>query len=219
MEVVLGSTVAQQLNLKIGDELLSSHGLVENALEKHSDIFTVVGILKPTQKVIDRLILTNLQSIWNLHKDEKEAHHEEKHHHGYHKYHSHDEKEITSLLITFKSPRALLTFPGKINEGTNYQAVLPKLELDKLYDYTSIGFDTISWIGYLILIISSVIIFINLYKMVKERAFDLAVLRTYGASNLQLIKMVVYEAVFIAFLAFLIGFLCVKIGLSVNNFK
>ena len=48
--------------------------------------------------------------------------------------------------------------------------------------------------------------------MVKERAFDLAILRTYGASNFQLIKMVIYEGFIIAFSAFLLGFLFIKVG-------
>ncbi|TYA72033.1 FtsX-like permease family protein [Seonamhaeicola marinus] len=120
---------------------------------------------------------------------------------------------MTSLLITFRSPAALLTFPRKVNEDSNFQAAIPRYELDRLYEFTSVGFKTITWIAYLILIISGFTIFINLYKMVKERAFDLALLRTYGASNFQIIKMVAYEAFSIALVAFLLGFLLVKAAL------
>lgn len=196
LEVILGSAVAQKLNIKIGDTLLSSHGLVENSIDVHNNRLTVVGILKPTQKVIDRIIITNLESVWEVHHHENESDHEE------HNHHHQDEKEITSLLINFKSPRGLLTFPRRINEHTNMQAALPKYELQKLYEYTSIGFKTISGIAYLILVISCITIFISLYKMVKERAFDLAILRTYGASNFQLMKMVIYEGLAIAFFKF-----------------
>ena len=49
--------------------------------------------------------------------------------------------------------------------------------------------------------------------MIKERAFDLALMRTYGASNLQLIKMVTYEGITIVGIAFLLGFLMTSIGL------
>ena len=207
MQVVLGNSVAQKLNLKIGDTLLSAHGLVENSIEEHDELLTVVGILKPTKKVIDRLILTNLESIWNVHHHKSEVNHEG---HDYGK--SIDEKEITSLLIRFKSPRGLLPFLRRINERTNMQAALPKYELHKLYEYTSIGFKTISLIAYLILVISCITVFISLYKMVKERAFDLAILRTYGASNFQLIKMVFYEGFIVVFSSFLLGFLLLKIG-------
>lgn len=221
MEVILGNTVAKELNLKIGDSFLSSHGLIENNIEVHSDKLTVVGILKPTQKVIDRLISTNLESVWETHDhgnnehNEEQEHHEEHEEHEEHKHHEeHEDKEITSLLVTFKNPRAFLTIPRKINKHTNMQAALPKYELGKLYKYTNIGLQTISWIGYLILIISCVIIFISSYKMIKERAFDLAILRTYGANNYQLIKMVIYEGGIIVLIGFLLGFLLIKIALG-----
>ncbi|MCX2678378.1 ABC transporter permease [Galbibacter sp. EGI 63066] len=213
MEVILGHTVAEQLHLNIGDTFLSSHGLVENNVHMHSEHLTVVGILNPTQKVIDRLIITNLESVWDVHHhDDNEAHEKEENHAEHHE--ELDEgKEITSLLISFRNPSALLTLPRRINEHTNMQAALPKYELDRLYQYTGVGVKTISWIAYMILIISCMTIFISLYKMVKERAFDLALLRTYGASNFQLIRMVVYEGLAIAFLAFILGFMLSKAGL------
>lgn len=246
MEVVLGHTVAQQLQLKIGDTVLSSHGLIDNDIEVHDDEFVVVGILKPSQKVIDRLIITTLESIWDVHdhadhEKDSEAHNEEHDHddddHSHegddhehyhddesHEYEDHDaetddheehleDKEITSMLISFRNPMGLLTLPRNINENTNMQAALPKFELNRLYQFTGIGFQTISWIAYIILIISGLTIFLSLYKMIKERSFDLALMRTYGASNLQLIKMVTYEGIAIIGIAFLLGFLMTNIGL------
>ncbi len=94
------------------------------------------------------------------------------------------------------------------------QAALPKYELDRLYEYTGVGFKTISGIAYLILLISGIIIFTSLYKMVKERTFDLAIMRTYGARNFQLIQIVAYEGFIIGFGAFALGFLCVKVGIN-----
>lgn len=271
MQVVLGSTVAQRTNLKIGDTFKSSHGLIENDIDVHDDELTVVGILEPTQKVIDRLIVTNLESIWDAHNhdhghekdeeheeddhgDDKHEHHKEdahkhddEHHHEHgddadhvhdhndehhehgkdaeHEYNDkehehHDEhhheddhanKEITSMLLKFRSPAAILTLPRYINKETNMQAVIPKIELNKLYDFLGIGFKTINLIAYLILAISAITIFISLYKMVKERAYDLALMRTYGASNFQLIKMIFYEGIIIALLSFLLA----RIGLYI----
>lgn len=261
LEVVLGSAVAQVSNLSIGDTFLSSHGLIENDIDVHDDEFKVVGILEPTQKVIDQLIITNLESIWDVHDhdhggeeqhdthDDAHEHHEEthdEHNHDEHnnheshnkkareghthkayKNHKHEEnhkhahkthendheledKMITSVLISFRNPTGLLTLPRAINEKTNMQAALPKYELDKLYNYLGIGLKTLSWIAYLILVISGLTIFISLYKMVKERAFDLALLRTYGATNFQLIKMVAYEGFAVTITAFIIGILLVK---------
>lgn len=216
MEVVLGSLVAKQLELSIGDTFLSSHGLIDNGIDVHDEELTVVGILNPTQKIIDRLIVTNLESVWDAHNhdDDDDAHEHEKEGSHEEEHTDHDEtKEITSLLISFRNPSALLSLPRAINKNTNMQAALPKYELDKLYTYTGVGLKTISWIAHIILIISGMTIFISLYKIVKERAFDLALMRTYGASNVQLIKMIAYEGLIIVCFAFIIGFLLVKMGM------
>ncbi|MBU2995310.1 ABC transporter permease [Cellulophaga baltica] len=220
MQVVLGHTVAEQLHLKLGDHILSAHDLVEKSEEVHDEELEVVGIYAPTHTVIDRLITTKLESVWDLHHHEEEEHHEEEHdeheeaHHET-KHQHNEKKEITSLLLSFTSPIGLLTLPRRINEKTNMQAALPKYELDKLYQYTGVGLKTVLWIAYLILVISSLTLFVSFYKMVKERAFDLALLRTYGASNFQLVRMILYEGIIIGVLAYLTGFLISKIGVSV----
>jgi putative ABC transport system permease protein len=239
-EVIIGHSVAVTTNLNVGDTFLSSHGLVDANIETHDEKFTVVGVLKPTQKVIDRLIISNLESIWDVHNHEDEGSHEDTHDNQQeeHEAHEHDDhekehiyeadiheshehnapeqdlidesKEITSLLVSFRNPTGFFTLPRTINKDTNMQAALPKYELDKLYEFMGVGLKTISWIAYLILIISGLTIFISLYKMVKERAFDLALLRTYGASNFQLVKMVAYEGFTIVTVAYLFGLILVK---------
>lgn len=213
MDVIIGHHIAEKLQLKVGDTFLSSHGLIESTVDVHDDVLTIVGILKPTQKVIDHLIITNLESIWDAH-DHDNHKNDKEHKQNEHKI-DYNNKEITSLLITFRNPTAYLTLPRSINKSTNMQAALPKYELDRLYNFTGIGFNTITWIAYLILIISGLTIFISAYKMVKERAFDLALMRTYGASNTKLIKMVLYEGLSIAVFAFIMAFIVTKIILLV----
>ncbi|KAB1159430.1 FtsX-like permease family protein [Tenacibaculum aiptasiae] len=206
-EIVIGATVAEKLDLDIRDTFLSSHGLIENDIESHDEKYTIVGVLEQTDKVIDRLLLTSLESIWDAH-DHGNEHHEHEHEE------IEEDKEITSLLVSFKNPTAFLTFPRKIDKQTNLQAALPVYELDRLYEYTGIGLKTITWIAYLILILSGITIFISLYKIIKERAFDLALFRSFGASIYQLIKIVAYEGFIILLLAFVLALIILKIGLE-----
>lgn len=212
MEVVLGASVAKKLGIHIGDSFQSSHGLVEKGGHAHEEPLTVVGIYATTHKVLDRLIITGLETIWEVH------HHEEEHpaeHHGEGEHHGEEEneREITSLLVSFRNPIALLTTPRSINENTNMQAALPKFELERLYQFTGVGVKTITWIAYAILVISGITIFISLYRMVRDRAFDLALMRSYGANRFQLVNMVLYEGVLMAGTAFLIGILLSQIGI------
>ena len=50
--------------------------------------------------------------------------------------------------------------------------------------------------------------------MVKEHAFDLALYRTYGATNFQLIKILSYEAFFIVATAVVLGCGAAFVGVS-----
>jgi putative ABC transport system permease protein len=88
-EVTIGAQVASDLEMQIGSEFNSSHGMVtsEEIDHSHDQTFTVVGILKPTGTVIDQLILTTPQSFWLVHDHEEEeevAETEEDHDHEGH---------------------------------------------------------------------------------------------------------------------------------------
>lgn len=204
-EVVLGSAVAKNLNLKIGDTFSSAHGMIENAIESHDENpLKVVGILKPTQNVIDRLIVTNLESIWHLHEHEEKST----------KVHNHENDEITALLVQFSNKMGLLRLPRMINKDTPFQAALPKYELDKLFQFTAIATKAITWIALAILLVSGISMFVSLYRMVKERAKELALIRTYGANRNTLIRLVFTQGLLIGFISFSIGTLIASIGLQ-----
>ena len=93
------------------------------------------------------------------------------------------------------------------------QAALPNYELERLFNFTGVGVRAVSWIAYIILAISCVTIFISLFKMVRERAFDLALMRTYGASNFQLVRIVGYEGFMLVMVSLLVGALLSQVGL------
>lgn len=205
-EVVIGNAVSENLGLNIGDTFSSSHGMIENAVESHDEHpLKVVGILKPTQNVIDRLILTNLESIWHLH-----GHEEENSDHD----HNHDNEDITALLLKFKNKRGLLFLPRSINKNTPFQAALPKYQLDKLFKFTAIGAKAITWIALSILFVSGISMFVSLYRMVKERAKELALIRTYGASRNKLILLVFSEGLLVGLFSFFLGVLLATFSLQ-----
>jgi putative ABC transport system permease protein len=73
---VLGSEVARVLGLKIGDKFIATHGLqdvAEDVAMKHEhDPMTVVGILKPTYTVSDKVIYISLPTVWAIHEEGRE---------------------------------------------------------------------------------------------------------------------------------------------------
>ena len=219
LEVVVGSKIYTKLNISIDDELISSHGLRETG-EQHSDqLFKVVGLLEPSNSVIDQLIVTSPESIWDLHDDhdhdeEHEHDHDEEHEHDHDEEHEHDhdDKEITAMLIKFKSPMNIIQFPRQINENTNLQAAVPSYEISRLFKLFGFGIETLTYLAYLIIIVSGFSLFINLFNSMRERKYEMALIRTLGSSRRQLSMMIIFESLILTTVGFFIGLLVSRLG-------
>ncbi len=68
MEAVVGSEVARRHSLAPGSKIVGSHGLAMAGPNHDEDPFEVVGVLAPTGTVIDRLVLTPVESVWHVHE-------------------------------------------------------------------------------------------------------------------------------------------------------
>jgi len=66
--VVLGASVARELGVGVGAPLVATHGGEGPAAQPHDDHpLRVSGILAPTGRILDRLVLTDLRTYWHLH--------------------------------------------------------------------------------------------------------------------------------------------------------
>ena len=92
-EIVAGSSV----KIEINDEIKGAHGLVDTGKVHSDEKYKVVGILKPTGTVIDRLLFTSLNSvleIHNLHHLDEKDHHERHNEESKEDRHEHHKEEI-----------------------------------------------------------------------------------------------------------------------------
>ncbi|MFL2666381.1 MAG: ABC transporter permease [Flavobacteriaceae bacterium] len=203
-EVVVGSKVYEKLNIKLGDDLITSHGLRETG-QSHSDkSFKVVGLLESSNSVMDQLIITSPESVWNIHSshDDDDEEHE----------HEDENKEITAMLIKFKSPMNIIRFPRQINENTNLQAAVPSYEISRLFKLFGFGIETLTYLAYLIIIVSGFSLFINLFNSMNDRKYEMALIRTLGASRFQLSRMIIFESLILTIAGFAIGLLFSRFG-------
>lgn len=233
LEVTIGSVVAAELGMKVGDTFNGAHGLSEESLHSHDEHnYVVVGIYNPTGTVLDQLILTNLESIWAVHDEHgeaDEAEHEHEHAHDHDHEHEFDDdefdaadfegtipieeepkpvsdgKEITALLVTFKAPIAQLTVPRMINENTLMQSASPVFESERLFSLIGVGVDALEKLAYFIMFISALSIFISLYQSLKDRRYEIAIMRVMGGSRGKVLLMVLLEGVILALLGALLG--------------
>jgi putative ABC transport system permease protein len=206
MEVTIGATVTTALKLKIGDRFSSTHGLTQDGHAHEEQKFVVAGILKQSNTVIDNLILCSVESIWKVH-DVHEAEEEHEHQHG----EEHPEnnmvpsplvpsvamgdstKEITSLLIQYRSPMGVLQIPRWVNGQSSLQAASPAFETARLFSILGVGVEIIEGFAYVLIFISGLSIFIALYNSLKERKYDLAIMRSMGAGRSKLLISILME--------------------------
>lgn len=204
-EVVVGSEVVNKLKLKLGDKFHSTHGQQEGG-EEHEDIeWVVTGILKPTGKVIDRMIISNIESVWDIHGEGRCTHdHEESeecHHHS-------DEagQEITAVLLKYRNPMAAMQLPRLIKEQSkNIQLAQPAIEINRLFSLLGIGLDAIRYLAYVIMGLSTISIFISIYNTLKERMYELAMIRTLGGSKFKVFSLILAEGILYSILGYLAG--------------
>ncbi len=203
-EVIVGAAVP----LHIGDSFSAAHGLVDGGHHHDHEKYVVVGTLARTGSVIDRLILTDLDSVLEIHgqhgvhdHDEHEHGHEDEddhdHDHGHHD-HADAPSDITALLVTVKSRAAVMNLPRAINRDSALQAAHPATEITRLTTLLGVGTKTLGWISAAVIAMAGLSIFAGLSATLEQRMDDLAVLRTLGYGRGRLFLMLAAEGLILA---------------------
>lgn len=213
LEVTIGAAVADNTGLKIGDTFNSAHGFDDDEdLEHDHSSLKVVGILEGTGSVIDQLILTNTSSVWMVHdhnEERQDSSHQHNHSHGssIEDILEHEDEDITSILIKYKSRTNFqtLSMPRNINENTDLQAASPAIEINRLYAMMGVGTDAIRWLAILIAFVSALSIFISLFKSMQERKYELSLMRVMGGSRRQLFFLILLEGILMAVMGYILG--------------
>jgi putative ABC transport system permease protein len=213
MEVTIGSGVADELKLRVGDRFSSMHGLTQDGHAHEEQFFLVKGILGGTGTVIDNLILTSVESIWLVHDMHNEP---EVNNTSTAAIASRlvpsvsagdSAKELTSMLIQYRSAMGAVQLPRWINGQSNLQAASPPFETARLFSILGVGVDILKGFGYILIASSALSIFIALYNSLKERKYDLAIMRSMGASKKRIVFSVFTEGVILTFMGTILGLL------------
>ena len=157
-----------------------------------------------------------------------EGHDHDGHDHGAHSeeptkpLREYEDKEITALLLKFKQKGSkgntgvtVMNMGRSINENTSILAALPAIEIPKFYDNMSIGEDFLRNIAYIIVLVSGLSIFISLFSSLKDRKYELALMRVMGASPGKLFFLVILEGLLLAVIGYLIGIALSHLGMAI----
>jgi putative ABC transport system permease protein len=192
LQAVLGADAARATGLKPGDQFAGSHGLGGQGQPHEGQAYTVVGVLQPTGGVLDRLVLTDLASVWALH----DAHHGNG---------AEPQREITMVLLAYRSPLASISLPRWINAQDGLQAAAPALETARLMRLVGAGSEVLRGFGLVLLLAAGLSVFVALLHSVRARQSDLAMLRMLGAPPWRIGVLVGLEALVLALLACIVG--------------
>lgn len=212
MDAVVGAEVAKKLQLTIGDTFESQHGLSEEG-EDHGELsFVVVGVMETSNSVLDRLILTPLESVWLVHGHDEEVKptktdslHEIPHLGISVTEEQFQKEQITALLISYRSPMGAVMLPRSINSQSSLQAASPAYETARLFNIIGVGVQVFNILGVLIIIISAISVFVALLNSLKDRKFDIAIMRSMGATRMQIFLHILLEGLIITLLGAISG--------------
>jgi putative ABC transport system permease protein len=199
MEVTLGAEVAARTGAGVGATFVGAHGIGGEGVVHGDAAYTVVGVLARTGTVLDRLVLTAIESVWRVH----EEHHEPKD--ETERKALEEDREVTVVLLQYASPLAAATLPRSINARSELQAASPAYETARLFRIVGFGVEALRAFAAVLVLAAGFSVFIALFNALEERRYDLAVMRTLGASPGRLFGLLLVESAVLSLAGALAG--------------
>jgi len=190
-EAVVGSFAARRLHLAIGDTFHPFHGLNFNPAEQHSDLFTVVGLLEPSNTPLDRVVLIPIEGVQTMS--------------------GHDPRsatDISAVLIKLRSPTVGFMLDRMINkQGNRLTFAYPVAGiLADLFSKISWFDQVLALVAYLVALVAAASVLASIYNSMNARKRDIAILRGLGARRRVVFGAIVAESAAIGLLGALAGF-------------
>ncbi|WP_072908377.1 ABC transporter permease [Anaerobranca californiensis] len=204
-EVVVGYNVAKKYSLKIGDQIITSHGIADHSINslaclfhshgeddglfEHDDHpYTVVGILNRDYSPFDNGLFTGIESIWLAH--------------NYTGTLSEDEKLVTAIVIRSGNQRAAREVTAEYNEKGEYQAIHPTEILRKLLKNFDLSKQVAFLLSTIIVILALIIVFLMILLMINSIGKEIKILRFIGWSKENITKYILYQGAILSILSF-----------------
>ncbi|WP_370237506.1 ABC transporter permease [Brevundimonas sp.] len=184
-QAVLGADAARRLGRDVGDTFVGAHGMATTSETHDEHPYRVIGILAPTGTVVDRLALTSLESVWDLHNPEaygeEGAHHDQATHGEEHGHAEDAPREVTAVLVRFRSPLAAVVLPPRLARQAGLQAASPAREAQRLNVLVGDAAGLLERLGLALLGLAAAGFIVALSAAVLQRRPEIALLKALGA--------------------------------------
>ena len=190
-EAVVGSFAAERLGLKVGSTFQPFHGLTFDEKALHEEVFTVTGLLTPTNTPADKVIWVPIKGVQTMSGHDPKA-----------------ATDVSAVLIQLRAASAGVMLDLMINkQGNRMTFAYPVGAI--MADF----FGKISWfdrvlalVAYLVALVAAGSVLASIYNSMSARQRDLAILRALGARRRTIFGAVVAEAAGIGALGAAVGF-------------
>jgi len=186
-EATVGADVAAA-GLGPGDRFAGVHGFSTEGHVHGDSRYEVVGVLARTGTVLDRIILTSVESVWAVHGDADPK-----------------SPEITSMLIDYATPFAATTLPRLVNSASGLQAAVPAVETNRMLHLLGLGIEAFRVLAWTLVVTAGIGVFIALYHALESRRYELALLRCLGATRWEVLISLVLEGLLLSVMGTLLG--------------
>jgi putative ABC transport system permease protein len=206
-EAVIGAMVAQKTGLKLGSEFHAYHGFY-GSTDEHTDVFHVVGVLKPTNTPGDRAVWIPLEAHYRLNGHVLRGAGTE-----YTPVEGipipDEAKEVSAVMLKLKSPQAGFTLEQMINRQGKVATLAWPIGRSMAELFEKLGWmgRVLTLVAYLVMVVAAAGILASVYNTINERRREFAILRAIGARRRTVFTAVVAEAAVIAGLGALAGYL------------
>jgi len=205
-DVVLGAEVASKLGYKLGDKVALAHGIASTSFSKHDDRpFTVVGILSATGTPVDQTLHVSLQGIEAIHIDWQQGVKTSNSTITQSELEQADlqPKSITAFMLGLNSKIATFQVQRAINEYTPEPvvAILPGVVLSELWGMIGVLENTLLLVSALIFVSACLGVSAMLLASIRERRYEIQLLRIVGAPPYVLFLLIELEVLMITLLS------------------
>ncbi|MCC6509122.1 MAG: ABC transporter permease [Pirellulaceae bacterium] len=207
-EAVLGSHVAAEMKIKVGDEIKTTHGDPEG--EGHGQGFKVVGILKSTGTPNDRATFINIEGFYWMEGHARAIEPAEMAQQERTEVVAApaaanaarlplEKRDLTAVLIKPANGMYAMSMERDINKSLRAQAASPIREITTMLEnFVKPINDALLALTAVVCLVSAISILVSIYNSMNERRRDIAVMRALGARRDVVMAIILIESLLIA---------------------
>jgi putative ABC transport system permease protein len=200
-DAVVGAEVAERLNYAPGSQLIVSHGAGAIDFSNSHDAlpFAVSGVLARTGTPIDRSVLIPIEAMHAIHAGSDDA--------VQLREEARAPSTVTAVFIGLRTRLATFTLQRALNayEAEPLTAVLPGLAFAQLWSIVSPIEKVLVGISVLVAITAFLGLAVAILATLETRRREMAILRAVGAGPAHILRLFLYEAIFVTALGIAFG--------------